>query len=290
MTIGAPSADAVLDVSGQELDVLYVAPDRFRRSPQLGVACRMSWREVCAYLSRPTVGEAKDVAGAWSAARYRNNVRRKASLLRVCALVVDVDDGGEVDRIARLLARYAAIIHDTFSSTAGTPRCRIVILLVEPVDAVTYEAAHSIVRAHLRRAGVVADAAAKDASRLSFAPVRRPGDGYRIRVTVGAPLDAKALMAAQRFPPLNSRAAPAGPVGAETYARGALRSAVRRVALAKQGTRNRTLFAEAFAIARLPLDPGVIERALADSARFAGLPPGEASRTIASALRARGLR
>ena len=40
------------------LDVLYVSPERFRASPQVGVGCRMSWTELAGYLSRPSIGEA----------------------------------------------------------------------------------------------------------------------------------------------------------------------------------------------------------------------------------------
>ena len=56
----------------------------------------MTWSELARYLSRPTVGEAKDEAGAWSPALYRANVRRKAALVRAHAIVVDVDDAGDV--------------------------------------------------------------------------------------------------------------------------------------------------------------------------------------------------
>jgi hypothetical protein len=156
----------------QMLDVLYVSPERFRAKPQIGVARTMTWRDLATYLSRPSIGEAKDEAGAYSPALYHDNVRRKASLVRIGALIVDIDENGDVDTVAETVGRYASIIHETFSSTNGAPRCREVLLLAEPVDAATYEQTHAIARAHLRRVDVIADEGAKDASRLRDARER----------------------------------------------------------------------------------------------------------------------
>ena len=70
------------------LNILHMPTNRFRASPQVGVACRMTWGDLAGYLSRPSVGEAKDEAGAWSPAFYEDNVRRKANLVSIGALVV----------------------------------------------------------------------------------------------------------------------------------------------------------------------------------------------------------
>ena len=68
--------------------------------------------------------------------------------------------------------------------------------------------------------------------------------------------------------------------------------AVERVARAAPGTRNDTLNAETFSLARLAatgdLDAGVVAVAMASAALAAGLPAREAMRTIGSALRAVG--
>ena len=84
------------------LSVLYISPARFRTTPQTGLARTPGWCEFAAYLSRPTIGEGKDQAGAYSPALYRGNVRRKASLVHVDALVLDVDQGGDVDVFDKL--------------------------------------------------------------------------------------------------------------------------------------------------------------------------------------------
>jgi hypothetical protein len=237
------------------LDVLFVSPERFRASPQIGVACTMTWEELAAYLSRPSTGEAKDEAGAWSPALYRDNVRRKASLVRIGALVVDIDEGGDVDIAADLVGRFSAIVHET-------PRCRIVLELAEAIDATTYEATHKIVRAHLGAAGLPADEGAKDASRLSYSPVRRLDAGYRFRTTHGKPLDAHAALAAQPKPKPRPPPAPIAPEHKDAYIRAALRHAAEAVSAASEGIRHYTLCKEAFGLSRLGLSQSEIERAL----------------------------
>ncbi|HET7539678.1 MAG TPA: hypothetical protein VFK05_07395 [Polyangiaceae bacterium] len=275
--------------TSDRVDVLLLDAASFRCSPQIGVARCLSWGELESLLARPVVATAKDIAGAWSPARYRNNVRRRDHLLSIGAIVLDVDAGGEVERVAEALQRYRAIIHETFSSTAAEPRCRVVIQLAEPIDAASYDKLHAVVRTHLSNQSVEADARAKDASRVSYLPVRRPGAGYRFVVTEGVPVCAARVLAAQSTRE-TSRPSPPMRSGDQhsNYSRAALRSAARAVATASEGTRNDTLYREAFSIARLDdLGTQAIETALHDAAITAGLSDNEARRTIASALRAR---
>lgn len=85
---------------------------------------------------------------------------------------------------------------------------------------------------------------------------------------------------------------PVGDATAERrYAVGALRSAVERVAAAREGTRNDVLNREAFGVARLVghgLAESELREALAIAASVAGLPPRAIDATLSSALRARG--
>jgi hypothetical protein len=273
----------------REFDVLYLSPDRFRAQPQIGTACRMTWRQITAYLSRPSSGEAKDEGGAWSPGLYRDNVRRKSHLISIGALVVDVDEAGDVLRSAEILSRYRSILHETFSSTDDAPRCRIVLALAEAVDAAIYERAHAVVRAHLRRAGLVADDGAKDASRLSYSPVRRPGARYRFATTEGAPLDTRAVLAAQPPPPPRPIPRPIAPEHADAYVRGALRRAADAIASATPGERHYALSREAFSLARLGLDESQISSALLPAfvAAAGERREYEGARTIRDAIRAR---
>jgi hypothetical protein len=283
MTAGADPSEA------PSLDVLFVPPWRWHSCPQVGLGLSLTWDELARWLSRPTIGVAKEQAGAWSPALYEGNVRRKSALVHAAALVLDVDDRGDVDAVAEVVARYRATVHETFSSTPKAPRCRIVLELMQAVDAATYERVHKIVRAHLADAGVLADEGAKDASRLSFAPVRRAGDGYRFRTLDGRPLDAQACISAQ--PPEPPRSAPQLPSAEnrDSYIRGALRRAADAVSSASEGVRHYTLSREAFALARFGLsDTEIAATLLPAFVTAAGeRRQWEGARTIRDAIRAR---
>jgi hypothetical protein len=279
----------MIDADCPALDVLFVPPWRFHARPQVGLSLQMTWGELARWLSHPTVGEAKDEAGAWSPALYRDGVRRKAALVRSHAIVVDVDEGGDVERVAAAVARYSAILHSTFSSTSAAPRCRITLALAAPIDASTYEATHAIVRAHLRAVGIRADEGAKDASRLSYAPVIRPGASYHYRRIDGGPLDARAVLAAQPAPPPRRARHRLDPRHADAYVRAALRRAADAVAGSSPGTRHYMLSREAFFLARLDVDEEQIASALL-AAFVASAGEGrenEGRRTIHDAVQAR---
>ena len=271
------------------MDLLFISAEQFHRKPQIGTPERMTWAELADYLSMPSIGDGKGDAGGYSPALYRDNIRRKANLVHIWALIVDIDGNGDVDRIADELAAYDAITHETFSSTNDDPRCRLLLRLAEPIDWQTYERAHGIVRARLRReAGAITDDGAKDASRLSYAPVRRAEAGYRFRLTKGRPLDAKRVVAAQPPPPPRPRVE-VQPQHADAYRRGAMRRAAEAVASASNGARHETLNREAYALARLDLSIDAIRDALLPTA-VAAMGEGrrrEAERTIADAVRAR---
>jgi hypothetical protein len=169
------------------------------------------------------------------------------------------------------------------------PRCRAIVLLQVPVDVVTYERLHAIMRVRLRQADLPPDEGAKDASRLSYSPVRRPGASYAFRETKGAPLDAQAVLAAQ--PPAPPRSAPRlpPPEHADRYVAGALRRAAEAVLQASPGERHYALCREAWSLGRLALTDDAIRDALLGPAVHAMGEPRrrEAERTIADALHAR---
>jgi hypothetical protein len=281
------------DLSEREttmLDVLAINPEQWKRAPQAGTRCAMSWPMIVAWLGRPSWGDSKDCAGAWSPARYRDNIRRKSTLEHVSMLVVDVDEGGDVDRVAGHLGSYRCLVHETFSSKPDAPRCRIVIALAALVDASTYEKTHAVVRAHLRSVGIEADDGAKDASRASYVPVRRPPSGYRFRSCDGLPLDASSVLSAQPPPPPRPEFRPVAPEHRDGYARGALCKAAEEVARASAGGRHHELARQAFSLARLGLSETEITAALLPAFVVAAGDGRrrEGERTIRDALRARG--
>jgi hypothetical protein len=271
------------------IDVLFVDPERFRAKPQIGVPCTMTFDELAFYLAKPSVGDAKDIAGAWSCALYTENIRRKANVVHVHALPIDVDVNGDVDEVADLVSRYRSLVLETFSSTDDDPHCRALILLAEPIDVAEFEEAHRIVRAHLRAQGVVADEGAKDASRLSYAPVRRAGAGYRFRLNEGEPLDARAMLRAQPAPAPRIVVPPPAPEHRDRYVRGALQKAAATLASAAPGERHYALSREAFTLARLDVPTAEIESALLPAfvAAAGDTRMAEGVRTIRDAVKAR---
>jgi hypothetical protein len=277
------------DPTEKPLDVLFVSPERFRASPQIGVPCAMTWHELGLYLSRPSIGETKGEAGAWSPALYDGNLRRKANLVSIGALVVDVDEAGDVDNVADIVGRYDAIVHETFSSTNDGPRCRVVLRLAAPIDATMYEATHKAIRGALATAGVIADEGAKDASRLSYSPVRRSGAGYRFRQVDGILLDAKRVLAAQPSPRPRPSPRPVPLDHRDAYVRAALQRAADAVSTATEGMRHYTVCKEAFALERLGLGESAIEGALLPAfvASAGERREHEGRRTIRDAVRAR---
>lgn len=273
------------------IDVLFISPAQFFAKPQVGTSKKLAWCNLADWLAEPAWGESKDGVGGWSPCLYKDNIRRKANVIHACALVVDVDAGGDVDALAEEFQLFDAILHETFSSTAETPRCRVVLRLAEPISAEEYEHLHRIVRRRLRedlKIGV--DDGAKDVSRFSYSPVRRPGSGYRFRVTNGKPLDAAKVIAAH--PPL-VRALPAPrfepPKDMTRYHESALRKAADALAAGTPGERHDILCREAYSLARLDLTLGEIARALMPAAlhSMGEHRRREIERTIAESVQAR---
>ena len=273
------------------VDVLAFAPAELRRRPQRGTPRRMAWGDFAVAFAEPQRGTDKAQAGGWAAGQYREGIRRRSHLATTPLLVVDVDAGGDVEAVAAALESYSCIVHETFSSTPEAPRCRIVLRLSRPVDAETYRPLHAVVRAHLAARGVVADAAAKDPTRLSYRPVRRPGDSYAFRVGEGAPVPVEGVLAArpEPEPPPQPPRRPPTAQHRDAYVAAALRRAGDAVAAAAPGTRHGTLFHEAWSLARLGLAVGDVEAELLPPAVQAmGRPrEREARRTIRDAVRAR---
>jgi hypothetical protein len=108
----------------------------------------------------------------------------------------------------------------------------------------------------------LADDGAKDASRVSYAPVVRPGTVYRFREVDGAPLDARAVLAKQPPAPMRAPLCLPAHEHIDAYVRAALRRAASNVTTSDPGSRHHTLLREAFALARFNLSHEEIERVL----------------------------
>lgn len=249
------------------MDILFISPADFHRKPQVGTHREMSWDDLCDWLSEPAWGDAKDLVGGWNPGLYTDNIRRKANLIRSHALVVDIDSGGDIDKLAEEHRDYDAILHETFSSSEATPRCRLVLRFAEPVNTETYEHVHRVIRRRIREElHVGVDDGAKDVSRLSYCPVRRPGSGYRAHVIQGRGLDAAALLKAH--PPIVRAPCPVRPLPSHQskYCEAALRRAADALAAGTPGERHDILNRESYALARLGLSLGEVARALIPAA------------------------
>jgi hypothetical protein len=118
------------------------------------------------------------------------------------------------------------------------------------------------------------------AVRGGFLPLALPFPGWIARLLTEEPA---ALARPAQLP------IPEGTLG-RAYALAALREETRRVAAAREGTRNDTLNRAAFCLGQLIaaqlLPPLPVMTALADAAAAAGLPEDEARRTIRSGIAA----
>ncbi len=242
-----------------DLDILYLSPEQFARSPQVGTPCRMTWANLVAYLSRPTEGDpvaypnpddAKRQAGAWSPCLYKDNRRRKADVVHASAITFDIDGGGDVERAAKAFSAFRRIVHSSYKSTTEAPRCRVVLPLVEPcTDPKLYEFAHAAIRRELARRAFIVDEGAKDISRLNFAPMVYPGRTFAFIAADGVAFDVRKFAASVK-PPAPPKPPPAVAEHRDKYTQGALRKAAEAVYAANVGDRHHLLSKEAFTLAR----------------------------------------
>lgn len=235
------------------------------------------------------MGNDKAIKGGFAIGKYIDDIRRKANLVRIGAVPLDLDRNGVIE-VANVLCRYLAVVHETFSSTDDAPRCRAFVFLAEPIeDPLIFDRLHTIMRSKLGALGAAPDESAKDCSRLCYSPVRRPGASYAFRLVKGEPLDWRAVLRANPPPP--PRPAPRLPDSKHTdvYVRGALRRAAEAVLRASPGERHGVLCRESFSLARLALDEPEIRAALLGPfVCVAGEPRRrEGEKTIADAVRAR---
>ena len=177
------------------MDLLYLSEHQTRLKPQEGTACVLSWAQFAEWLSKPKYGTDKTQAGGYSPGLYKDNIRHLDKLEHVCALVFDIDVNGDTPRVAEKMAAYSCIVHETYSSTGATPRCRLLVETRSPVDAWTYGVSHRKLLKALKELHVHPDENATDASRLSYCPVRPLGSKYQFAFVRGAPVDALALAA-----------------------------------------------------------------------------------------------
>ncbi len=138
-----PTTVGIVYFKPDDLYDIYPAPFTFivgaRRTHVTG-----TWGGLCRFLGRSIEGDpryydpnlAKRAGGAWVAGTYHGGRGHEFDLARELVstrvLVFDVDEG-DPHQVAESLAAYSAIIHTTFKHRPHKPRCRLVLLLSEPV-------------------------------------------------------------------------------------------------------------------------------------------------------------
>ncbi len=225
-----------------------------------------------------------------SLATFRDDYRDGAHIERVYAIGYDVDvDGTSLDSLAGALAACAGIVHTTHSHAPHAPRLRAFVWVSRPVDAIEYRRIHGHGERLLREVGIRVGTQAKDPTRQWYVPGAPRGAELVVRELPGRPIDVDQTLTVVEPAPTQRAKTPSA-CGAP-YVDAAIRSAVDHVAGAGEGTRNDTLNAETFSLARFVVAGAISERAVVEAmlyaARVAGLGEHEASRTIASALRGR---
>lgn len=242
-----------------------------------GEGVELTWRELVAEFSKraPFCGD-KQHPG-WSPTRCEPARRALETVQSVSALCLDYDGGTAIDDAAATWTGVRALIHTTRKHTPDAHRFRVILPLSREVSPAEYSALWAAVDARL---GGVVDPAAKDASRFWYVPGCPPDAEFIAREIEGEPLDVEAWLA----PP-----APA-PTAPKRYADAALRRAVTNVRGAAEGERNRTLNREAYSLAGLVAAGELSELEVRDhlmsAALAAGLPQGEAAKTVDSGFAA----
>lgn len=145
------------------------APDSFRYSWFRGLtdtapkAVERTLADLGPRLTRHARG-AKDELPLWSPARF-NGRRSKSSVIEVCMIVLDYDDGTTIESAVGTWGAYAHVVYTTPSHTPELPKFRVVLPLAEPVPADRWGA---VWRWAEERSGRQVDPKCKDASRIYY--------------------------------------------------------------------------------------------------------------------------
>jgi hypothetical protein len=139
----------------------------------------------------------------WSPATFRDNQRNLAHVLKVKALVFDIDEPrATIADLAEPLGAATPTIgwwlHSSFSSEPGALKFRAFCELSEAVAQAEHVELYAMVGRLLRRAGINIDGACKDASRAFFVPAKRPGGIYEWAHLEGSVAPVFALLNARR--------------------------------------------------------------------------------------------
>lgn len=258
----------------------------------------LPWPEVVILLKNHQEGN-KDGQGVVFGALESDGPRRNERITERSALALDLDNGTpkEVVRDAMRAAGWACAAHTTHSSTPEHQKWRVVIPLARPVRRGDFPNQEEFANYWRRlnhaiaaKLGLDADPSCSDLARLVYLPRHLPGAAYKVASLDGPFLDPGEIEVPDMEVPAHRPESAKPATGTTAYGRAALEGECGKVALAPEGQRNATLNTAAFAAGQLVaaghVGRGEAEHALAHAADRAGLPRGEAWKTICSGLEA----
>jgi hypothetical protein len=239
---------------------LYVDGDPAKgfRPRTRGTLGTTPWAGLARLLSRAPEGDPKkypdpnvqkSARGGWSACALNEGRRLGSAFVETRLLGLDIDKNGHVEQALKAFAPFKKIVHSTYKSTEGAPRCRVVLFLKDTCrDAEMFRRAHRAVRQTVVHGGWFQsndfDDAGSDPSRLWFLPMVPPGGRYIFHVTGGVLLDLSKLV--------TTTVATTRPLTKTTSnGSGALGWAHRRMAEAPEGHRHTTVFSLAAWLAEI---------------------------------------
>ena len=165
------------------MPVFWTSPTLYQA---VGRPVAISWEAFAARAQNPKHAICKDSLARWSPCEYRGERRCIAGITRAHGVVLDVDDGSELAKIAGALEGLHVIAHSTFSATPKHPRWRVIVPLEWPVDADGYGRVWRWLAVKFEAVGVTPDYGARDAAHAWAVPAVPP-NGHYICLTIEAP-------------------------------------------------------------------------------------------------------
>lgn len=162
---------------------IFTAP---RKDSKNWTAGTISWDELRAWGDSPA-GEKE--CGGYVLGRFKGTRRTKGDLLDRCALTLDADhpDATFLNSVRAELAGTAAIIHSTYSSTAATPRYRVIVPLARRVTGAEYAATARHLMGRIGQGFF--DASCDQPERFMYRPSTQDPATFHWEPLAGGPLD-----------------------------------------------------------------------------------------------------
>jgi hypothetical protein len=294
-------------VDNPEIPLLVLRPEAIEQSPHRGTQIRETFGELVTYFGRPLVSPHKDIHGGISLGSCREGIRRLTHFEYTRALGIDYDAGEIPAReISEAIGPRRHLTYPTHGSVRVYHKSRSILFLNRDVDGPTFKRCMRVVQALFIRAGITLDKSAVDATRWWFCPVVRPemvADYTVFATPEDAPefdvdellrhadlFDAEHEAELAEYRCRHPAPTPADVDARDRRVRGAIRSAVDRLANATEGERHGTLNHESYSLARLDLREEDIAHALLPAWDHVtqGKRHAEGLRTVRDAVRARG--